>query len=79
MNQLRTIIETAWEDRSLLKTPMTQKAIHSVIDLLDKGEVRVAEPLGDYWKVNDWVKKAVVMYFPICKMETIEVGPFEFS
>tara|TARA_B110000483_G_C18191334_1_gene541085 strand:- start:459 stop:1211 length:753 start_codon:yes stop_codon:yes gene_type:complete len=57
---------------------MTQKAIHSVIELLDKGEVRVAEPLGDYWKVNDWVKKAVVMYFPICKMETIEVGPFEF-
>ena len=78
MNQLRTIIETAWEDRSLLKTSMTQKAIHNVIDLLDKGGVRVAEPLGDYWKVNDWVKKAVVMYFPICKMETIEVGPFEF-
>lgn len=78
MNQLRTLIEAAWEDRSLLNTSMTQEAIHNVVDLLDKGEVRVAEPLGDYWKVNDWVKKAVVMYFPICKMETIEVGPFEF-
>lgn len=78
MNQLQTIIETAWEDRSLLESDMTKDAIHSVIEHLDKGTLRVAEPLGDYWKVNDWVKKAVVMYFPICKMETIEVGPFEF-
>ena len=78
MNKLRIIIEAAWEDRSMLETEMTQQAIHSVINHLDKGDLRVAEPLGDYWKVNDWVKKAVVMYFPICKMETVEVGPFEY-
>lgn len=78
MNQLRTLIETAWEDRSLLQTDMTRNAILEVMDHLDKGTLRVAEPLGDYWKVNDWVKKAVVMYFPICQMSTLEVGPFEF-
>ena len=78
MNQLRTIIETAWEDRTLLKTPRTQEAIRSVIDHLDRGTLRVADHLGDYWKVNNWVKKAVVMYFPICEMKTIEIGPFEF-
>ena len=46
--------------------------------MLDKGKLRVAEPKGAEWQVNEWVKKAVVMYFPIRKMETIEVGPFEF-
>lgn len=78
LNQTRAIIEAAWEDRSILQAEKTQQAIHEVIDQLDKGLLRVAEPLGDFWRVNDWVKKAVVMYFPICKMETIEVGPFEF-
>jgi len=73
------IIEKAWEDRSLLEKEATRSAIESVIAQLDAGKLRVAEPLknGD-WQVNEWVKKAVVMYFPIRKMETIEVGPFEF-
>lgn len=78
MEQLRTIIEQAWDNRELLKEPETQEAIHETIDLLDKGEVRVAQKKDGDWVVNDWVKKAVVLYFPICKMETIEVGPFEF-
>ena len=56
----------------------SQKAIREVIRQLDLGELRVAEPTSEGWKVNEWVKKAVVMYFPIQKMETIEVGPFEF-
>ncbi|MDI1323431.1 MAG: 2,3,4,5-tetrahydropyridine-2,6-dicarboxylate N-succinyltransferase [Algoriphagus sp.] len=77
--ELKTIIETAWENRELLKEEATQKAIRAVIADLDLGLIRVAEPTEDgNWKVNDWVKKAVILYFPIQKMETIEVGPFEF-
>jgi 2,3,4,5-tetrahydropyridine-2-carboxylate N-succinyltransferase len=71
-------IEKAWEDRELLKEAAAQNAIREVIELLDKGKLRVAEPAGDKWQVNEWIKKAVILYFPIQKMETIEVGPFEF-
>ena len=76
---MRTIIEAAWEDRALLNNSETIEAINHVIESIDKGLLRVAEPLetGE-WQVNEWVKKAVVMYFPIRQMETIEVGPFEF-
>lgn len=72
------IIEKAWNDRNLLKEKEVVMAIESVVDQLDKGVLRVAEPAGDSWKVNDWVKKAVILYFPIMKMRTIEMGPFEF-
>lgn len=79
MENLQNTIAQAWEDRDLLKNDEVQDAVREVVAMLDRGELRVAEPLesGD-WQVNDWVKKAVVMYFPIQKMETIEVGPFEF-
>lgn len=77
--ELKTIIEKAWDNRELLKEEVTQQAIRAVIADLDAGVLRVAEPTEDgNWKVNDWVKKAVILYFPIQKMETIEVGPFEF-
>jgi 2,3,4,5-tetrahydropyridine-2-carboxylate N-succinyltransferase len=76
---MQTIIENAWENRSLLENAETQNAINAVIADLDAGKLRVAEPLEDgNWQVNEWIKKAVVMYFPMRKMETIEVGPFEF-
>ena len=78
MDSLRLLIETAWENRTLLNENTTKNAIRKIVDLLDKGELRVAEPTTDGWQVNEWVKKAVVMYFPIQTMETIEVGPFEF-
>jgi 2,3,4,5-tetrahydropyridine-2,6-dicarboxylate N-succinyltransferase len=78
MEQLKPIIEQAWNDRSLLQQADTQDAIRAVIELLDKGKLRVAEPLENDWQVNEWVKKAVILYFPIQQMETIEVGPFEF-
>jgi len=78
MKEIQKIIEEAWENRELLKEENVKSSIRDVIELLDKGKLRVAEPDGDDWKVNDWVKKAVVMYFPIQTMETIEVGPFEF-
>ncbi|MEB2782019.1 2,3,4,5-tetrahydropyridine-2,6-dicarboxylate N-succinyltransferase [Algoriphagus sp. C2-6-M1] len=77
--ELKTIIEKAWDNRELLKEETTQQAIRAVIADLDAGVIRVAEPTEEgKWKVNDWVKKAVILYFPIQKMETIEVGPFEF-
>jgi 2,3,4,5-tetrahydropyridine-2-carboxylate N-succinyltransferase len=76
---MKGIIEAAWDNRSLLENQETRTAIEHVIELIDNGELRVAEPMMDgSWQVNEWVKKAVVMYFPIRKMETIEVGPFEF-
>ena len=75
---MKETIEKAWENRVLLKEKETIRAIEAVIEQIDKGKLRVAEPDGDKWKVNEWVKKAVVLYFPIRQMETIEVGPFEF-
>jgi 2,3,4,5-tetrahydropyridine-2-carboxylate N-succinyltransferase len=78
MAELENIINKAWDERDLLKNAETIKAIEHVIEELDKGRLRVAEPNGDAWKVNDWVKKAVILYFPIRQMETIEVGPMEF-
>ena len=78
MTELKQQIERAWDDRSLLNQSETKEAINDVMHLLDQGKLRVAEPSGGDWIVNDWVKKAVILYFPIQKMETIEVGPFEF-
>ncbi|SFE31677.1 2,3,4,5-tetrahydropyridine-2,6-dicarboxylate N-succinyltransferase [Thermophagus xiamenensis] len=75
---LKLIIEKAWDDRSQLENSETREAVNEVISLLDKGELRVAEPDGDQWKVNEWVKKAVILYFPLQKMETIKVGPLEW-
>lgn len=76
---MKEVIEKIWDDRSLLEKPESQEAIREVIEQLDKGKLRTASPLEDgSWQVNDWVKKAVILYFPINKMETIEVGPFEF-
>jgi 2,3,4,5-tetrahydropyridine-2-carboxylate N-succinyltransferase len=78
MELLKEIIEKAWEDRSLLKDPSTIKTIRKIINLLDNGELRVAEPTASGWQVNEWVKKAVVLYFPIQKMEVLETGIFEY-
>jgi len=78
MTTLQQTIETAWDNRELLNEKNTQDAIREIISLLDEGSLRVAEPIENGWQVNEWVKKAVVMYFPIQTMETIEVGPFEF-
>lgn len=75
---LQQTIENIWDNRDLLQNEDSKSAIREVISLLDKGELRVAEPTENGWKVNEWVKKAVVLYFPIQQMETIEVGPFEF-
>jgi 2,3,4,5-tetrahydropyridine-2-carboxylate N-succinyltransferase len=78
LETLRKDIENAWENRALLKEVAIQNSIRSVIEHIDKGRLRVAEPSGNAWHVNEWVKKAVVLYFPIQKMEVMEAGPMEF-
>jgi 2,3,4,5-tetrahydropyridine-2,6-dicarboxylate N-succinyltransferase len=75
---MKELIEKVWENREMLQDSAVQENIRQVIKALDKGNIRVAEPTANGWMVNDWVKKAVIMYFPIQKMQTIEVGPFEF-
>lgn len=78
LTDLQHSIENAWENRELLKEKSTKHDIRKVITLLDEGELRVAEPTSDGWQVNEWIKKAVVLYFPIQKMETFNAGPLEF-
>lgn len=76
--EMRETIEKAWENRELLNDLKVQEAIRKIIDEIDNGRLRCAEKIDGIWQVNEWVKKAVVLYFPIQKMETMEVGPFEF-
>ncbi len=81
MEELKQIVEAAWEDRSLLAAPETRSAIDSVVDLLDKGILRVAQPdeaSETGWTVNQWIKKAIILYFPIHDAKTIETNPFEW-
>ena len=77
--EFKEFIEKAWDNRELLKDKDTQIAVKTVVEELDHGKIRVAEPDGDgNWKVNEWIKKAVILYFPLQKMQSITVGPFEF-
>lgn len=78
MEALQNKIETIWDDRALLDNEDSKAAVREVLELLDKGKIRVAEPTSDGWQVNQWIKKAVLMYFPIQEMKTIECGPLEF-
>ncbi len=77
-SDIKEVIEKAWDNRELLSEEITQKTIRKVINLLDEGVLRVAEPTENGWQVNEWVKKAVVLYFPIQKMKTLEAGIFEY-
>ena len=78
MKNAQQLIESAWEDRNLLEDSSTVDAIEYVIEELDKGRLRICTKEGDQWQVHTWLKKAVILYFPLKKMETIEHGPFEF-
>lgn len=80
-DELKTIIEQAWEERRLLEQEPTREAIRRVIELLDRGELRTAEPVDEarsQWQVNEWVKKAVILYFPIQPMRTMRAGELEW-
>lgn len=72
------LIENAWADRAKLQEESTQVAIEAVIEKLDQGQQRVAEPTSAGWQVNNWAKKAILLYFLIRKMEVQEVGPLVF-
>lgn len=76
--ELKNLIEEAWEDRTLVQKKDVSVAIKTIIEELDNGKRRIAEPTSDGWIVNDWIKKAVILYFPLMKMQLIEVGPFQF-
>lgn len=79
MQDLQQVIEAAWNERALLAQAETREAIRAVIEQLDKGALRVAEPLADgSWITHEWIKKAVILYFPIQEMQTMEVGPYEY-
>ena len=78
MNEWKKIIEEAWMDRDLLRQEKTKNCINAIIKAIDQGELRVAQNTNSGWQVNQWIKKAVILYFPIQKMETIEMGALEF-
>jgi len=78
IEQQKLIIEQAWENRELLNDSKTQESIRYIIEELDKGRLRVSDNKEGKWVVNEWIKKAVILYFPIQKMETLEAGPMEF-
>lgn len=78
ISELKKAIEEAWDDRNLLNFKEYIDAVETVIQLLDRGELRVSEPILGGWAVNEWIKKAVILYFPTREMEKIEVGPFVF-
>jgi len=78
MDTTEQLINKAWENRSLLETDTVKEAVFSTVEALDKGKLRVAMPAEREWKVNEWIKKAVILYFPLRKMETMEIGMFEF-
>lgn len=76
MENLQRYIEEAWQNRALLQEPAYAQAVRQAVELLDQGKIRVVNP--ENWQVNEWVKKAVVLFFPLSKMQVMEVGPFEF-
>ena len=78
MKYRQELIEAAWDERGRLRDPEVRRAVEEVIDALDRGVLRVAEPREEGWVVNDWVKKAVILYFPMREMKTTVAGPLEF-
>lgn len=78
MKEWKEIIESAWKNRELLKEKETQECVCAIIEEIDKGRLRTAEPTNNGWKVNDWIKKSIILNFPIQEMETIEIGALEF-
>ena len=75
---MKKIIENIWDKRELLNNSESQDAIKFAIKNLDEGKIRIAEKIKEKWIINDWIKKAVILYFPISKMEKSNAGPLEF-
>lgn len=77
-NQYQQLIEAAYENKSLLQEFEYEQAVREIIEALDKGVLRIAQPKNGNWQINEWLKKAVLLYFSIQKMQTWDVAPFEF-
>tara|TARA_B100000902_G_scaffold10794_1_gene13199 strand:+ start:414 stop:1232 length:819 start_codon:yes stop_codon:yes gene_type:complete len=77
-NNRREIIEEAWNNRDLLNCEDTKECIRTIINDIDTGLLRPANPSKEGWVINEWIKKAIILYFPIQNMKTIEIGPFHF-
>ena len=80
-SELKAIVEQAWENRAMLGEEEVRAAIRAVVEAVDKGELRCAEPINlenSEWQVNEWVKKAIIMYFPIQTMRTMRAGELEW-
>jgi 2,3,4,5-tetrahydropyridine-2,6-dicarboxylate N-succinyltransferase len=75
---IRKRIEEAWTNRDLLKDTQVHRDIEQVIEALDKGQLRVCEKTEEGWKTNEWIKKAVILYFPTRNMRRMDAGPMEF-
>ena len=75
---MKELIDIVWNNRDLLKEKKYSDAVKSTLEKLNKGEIKVAEKIDSKWIVNEWVKKAVILFFPLMEMKTIELGPFEF-
>ncbi|RLD50164.1 MAG: 2,3,4,5-tetrahydropyridine-2,6-dicarboxylate N-succinyltransferase [Bacteroidetes bacterium] len=78
MKKIFKLIDAAWENRNLLKDEETRKAVFKTVDLIDKGKLRIAEPVNGIWEVNDTAKKAVILYFPLQEMKQMRAGDLEF-
>jgi 2,3,4,5-tetrahydropyridine-2-carboxylate N-succinyltransferase len=78
MSELQSKIEAAFSDRSLLEKPEYSRAVEEALELLDRGEARIAEERQGEWLVHEWLQKSVLLYFSIARMQVMELGPFEF-
>jgi 2,3,4,5-tetrahydropyridine-2-carboxylate N-succinyltransferase len=76
--ELQSIIIEAWSNRELLKNEKYSDAVKAVIEELDKGRLRTASPTEEGWQVNEWIKQAILLYFAIQPMQTMQMPPFEF-
>lgn len=79
--ELKAVVEQAWENREMLNNEEVRAVIRAVVEAVDKGELRCAEPINlenSEWQVNEWVKKAIIMYFPIQTMRTMRAGELEW-
>lgn len=77
-HETQQLIESVWNDRTLLQDENVKQIICSIVGQLDRGELRIAEKTSSGWKVNEWLKKAVILYFPIQQMEVMDAMPFQY-
>ncbi|MBS1497360.1 MAG: 2,3,4,5-tetrahydropyridine-2,6-dicarboxylate N-succinyltransferase [Bacteroidetes bacterium] len=76
--EMKAAVQKIWENRELLNDEENVQVIKSVMEEIDKGRLRTAEPVSNGWQVNEWVKQAILLYFGVQTMKTYNLPPFEF-